>query len=272
MAGYHPSMVDVRVRDLTAHGVRLIPPTDPTFDGIGRPLIGERVADSVLRMKPMLVIVSNESEQTIASFSIVWTTRYEDGLADTTWTHASFPSAISGLDTIKPDEEAIRPGDRRIEGKGIVVHGYGRLDPYYDQFIEQFVPRRSHNLDRVREREIELNAVIFKDGTLAGPDDQSQLRDLFSTYASAHLGWLRGIRQALDAGQTVADAFGAVERFQRGLSDPRDFFHNYHDDPEHFWRVQTSGDVMSWRSRHTDADIPALVRNLNLEPLLVRAI
>jgi hypothetical protein len=54
-------------------------PTDPHFDKLARPLIGERVADIVLKLKPMLVIVANDSNHTIASLSIVWTLRYQNG-------------------------------------------------------------------------------------------------------------------------------------------------------------------------------------------------
>ena len=47
---------------------------------------------------------------------------------------------------------------------------------------------------------------IFKDGGLAGPDDGAQLQDLCSRYVNARQTWLRGIRKALDVGQTVASA------------------------------------------------------------------
>src|SRR5579859_7544606 len=133
--------MDLRITDLTVHGVRLIPPTDPSFDNLTRPLIGERAADPVLKLKPMLVIVSNESDQPIASLSLVWTVRYQDGRTNRHWTHASFPWAISGLEPRDPEDKGIRPGSQRIEAKGIVVHGYGHGDPYYDQFIEQFEQR-----------------------------------------------------------------------------------------------------------------------------------
>ncbi len=262
----------IRVTDLHAHGVRLISPTHPEFDAIARPLIGERVADRVLALKPMLVIVSNDSAHTIASLSIVWTTHYDDGHTHTSWTHASSPPAITGLDANDRTDYSIAPGTRRIEGNGIVVHGYGHNDPFYDQFIDQFDPRTRHELDGAREFHIELNAVIFIDGTAIGPDDQSQLRDLFSRYVSAQRTWLTGIRQALDAGDTVVEAFEAVERFQREVSESRGRMLSHREDPDHVWRIQTSGDVLRWRDRHKQSDIAALVKTLNLEPFVIRPI
>ena len=60
---------------------------------------------------------------------------------------------------------------------------------------------------------IDLNAVIFADGTLIGADDRSALTNLFSAYVQAKQDWYRGIIEALDAGQSVAESFAPVERF-----------------------------------------------------------
>ena len=74
-----------------------------------------------------------------------------------------------------------------------VAHTQSRA---YDQFIEQFDPRKRCGLDNAAELHIELYAVIFKDGGVAGPDDGAQLQDLFSRYVNAQQMWLRGIREA----------------------------------------------------------------------------
>ncbi len=42
-----------------------------------------------------------------------------------------------------------------------------------------------HALANAVDLHIELNAVIFEDGLLIGPDDHSRLTDLFSTYVQA---------------------------------------------------------------------------------------
>src|SRR2546423_11819948 len=82
----------IDVRGFEADGVKVIPPTAPEFDDLARPLIGERVADTVLQLKPMLVIVSNESPQTIVSYSKVW--RIADPQAPTPTTRR--PHRLSG--------------------------------------------------------------------------------------------------------------------------------------------------------------------------------
>ena len=51
----------IHVNGIDAHGVGLLSPERPEFDEIARPLLGERIADIGLRLKPMLVLVSNDS-------------------------------------------------------------------------------------------------------------------------------------------------------------------------------------------------------------------
>jgi hypothetical protein len=68
---FSPMNVPIRVGAFDEHGIRLIPPTDADFGGVARPLIG-RVADIGLQLKPMLVIVSNESLHTVVSYSKTW--------------------------------------------------------------------------------------------------------------------------------------------------------------------------------------------------------
>ena len=78
--------LSIRASGLNAYGLELLSPTRPEFDAIARPLIGERIADAALRLKPMLVIVSNENAQMVVSLSLVWHVVHRDGarvLADT---------------------------------------------------------------------------------------------------------------------------------------------------------------------------------------------
>lgn len=52
-------------------------------------------------------------------------------------------------------------------------HRWGYLDEYYDQFLGQFVDQKDALLVDAVDLHIELNAVIFADGTLVRPDDES---------------------------------------------------------------------------------------------------
>jgi hypothetical protein len=170
-----------------------------------------------------------------------------------------------------PVRQGLETGQRRIEANGLVIHGWGNLEKYYDQFLGQFVDEKDALLADAADLQIELNAVIFADGTLIGPDDQSALTDLFSAYVKAKQDWYHGIIEALDAGQSVNDAFGPVERFLADASARIRAGHEFATEPSDLWRQQAAGETRLWRRRYADADIPRLLKQaIRLDPFTIR--
>ena len=237
--------LSVRVDGLDAHGVELLSPMRPEFDEFARPLLGERIANVGLRLKPMLVIVSNENVRTVVSLSLVWRVTHRDGRTSQFWGHTSFPEVICG--DVDHDPAGLKTGQRRIEANGLVIHGWSQWDEYFDQFLGQFVDQKDTLLADAVDLHIELNAVIFADGTLIGADDQSALTDLFSTYVQAKQDWYRGIIEALDAGQSVAESFAPVERF---LADATNRIRAGNpflgEKPTDMWTHQAAADARRW--------------------------
>jgi hypothetical protein len=262
----------IRVDGLDAHGIELLSPTRPEFDEFARPLLGDRVADIGLKLKPMLVIVSNESIRTVVSLSLVWRVTHRDGRTTEFWGHTSFPEVICGDVVLNHYPAGLETGQRRIEANGLVIHRWGYLDEYYDQFLGQFVEEKDTLLRNATDLHIELNAVIFADGTLIGADDQARLAELFSTYVLAKQTWYRGIIEALDAGQSVAESFEPVERF---LADATNRFRAgkqlAHETPADVWMRQAGADARRWRRRHPDEAIHRLLKQeIRLDPFTIR--
>lgn len=140
----------------------LIPPTS-TFDELARPLIG-RADDLDLRLKPMLVIVSNQSPRTIVSLSTMWTVRHADGRTFTMKSHASFPEFVCGDVLVCGKSEAIPPGSHRIEAMWVVIHGYGDDEPYFNHILHRFVVEKNQLVADATKLLIELDAVISRTG------------------------------------------------------------------------------------------------------------
>jgi hypothetical protein len=263
--------LSIRIKGLDASGVELLSPTAPEFDELARPLLGERIADVGLTLKPMLVIVSNDSVQTVVSLSLVWRVTHRDGRTSRHWGHTSFPHVVCGDLLVSHEPAGLESGQRRIEANGLVIHRWGCLDEYYDQFLGQFIDQKDALLADAVELHIELNAVIFADGTLIGPDDQSALTDLFSTYVQAKQRWYRGIIEALDAGQTVAESFAPVERFLADSTNQPHAGQFTGEKPGDLWTHQAAAEARSWRRRYPDEDIPALLKQaIRLDPFIIR--
>ena len=213
----------------------------------------------------MLVIVSNENTRTVVSLSLIWQITHGDGTSRRHWGHTSFPEMICGDAVLRDQPTGLETGQRRIEADGLVINGWGVLDEYYDQYLGQFVEQKEALLRDAIDLTIELNAVIFADGTLVGPDDDSQLTDLFSAYLRAKQDWYRGIIEALDAGQSVADSFAPVERF---LADAASRIRaGIATSPGDLWIHQAAAEARGWRSRYADEAIPRVLKKaIRLEP------
>jgi hypothetical protein len=264
--------LSIRVSGLDTYGVELLSPTRPEFDEFARPLLGERIANVGLRLKPMLVIVSNENVRTVVSLSLVWGITHQDGRTSRFWQHTSFPEVICGDVVLSHHPAGLETGQRRIEANGLVIHGWGYLDEYYDQFLGQFVDQKDTLLADAVDLQIELDAVIFADGTLIGADDQSALTHLFSTYVQAKQAWYRGIIEAFDAGQSVAESFAPVERFLADATNRMHAGNQFVDEkPGDLWTHQAAADAKRWRRRYADGDIPPLLKQaIRLDPFTIR--
>jgi hypothetical protein len=260
--------LSVRVTGLDAHGVELFSPTRPEFDEFARPLLGERIANVGLRLKPMLAIVSNDNVQTIVSLSLIWRVIHRDGTTGRYWSHTSFPDVICG--DVSQDPPGLKTGQRRIEAYGLVIHGWSQWDESNDQVLGHFVEEKEALLADAVDLHIELNAVIFADGTLIGADDESALRDLVTAYVQAKQDWYRGIIEALDAGRSVADSFAPVERFLADSTNRLSAGH-FGEKPGNLWTHQAAAEARSWHRRHADKDIlPLLKQAIRLDPFIIR--
>lgn len=261
--------LSIRVRAFDEQGIRLIPPTRPDFDQLARPLIG-RVADIGLQLKPMLAIVSNESEHTVVSYSKTWTARYPDGRSSVIRSHTSFPEAVCGDVLVASDPDALVPGARRIETASLVIQGYAQSEPYYDQFLDQFIVEKDRMLAHAEELRIELDAVIFADGRLIGADQDGWLGNLFADCIAQKQSWYRQILALLDAGASVDDAYAPVRAFQdQRRARMRDPQPSAREDLQ-LWKTQAAADAQRWRRRFTDDELPSLLRSsIRLDPFVI---
>jgi len=107
---------------------------------------------------------------------------------------------------------------------------------------------------------LQLDAVIFEDGTLAGPDSNSTLCDLFTAYVSAKQARYGALLEALDDGRLLEDALWH--------SDQQLFMR---DDWNELWSQQALGEATAWCRHHAGEDLRALIRGtLRLEPFVIR--
>jgi len=259
----------LRIEGLDGGRVPLVSPEDPEFDAWARPLMGERISDIGLKLKPLLVIVWNQSPQTVVSLSLVWHITHQDLRTTRIWSHASFPEFVCGDRLISDTPDALPSGAQRIEAKGLVIHRWGYLDEYFDQFLGQFVDERNALLANAVDVHIRLEAVIFDDGTLVGPDEGSQLKQHFSLMVQAKQEWYQQVMERLKAGRSVAEAFEPVEQFSASVS--RRLQEGGAREEIDFQRVNAAAQANRWRRRYSDDQLPSLLSEwLRLDPFIIR--
>jgi hypothetical protein len=58
-----------------------------------------------------------------------------------------------------------------------------------------------------------MTGLVFDDGSLVGVDQDAWLSDLFGTYVAEKQAWYRTILTALDAGQSLDEAYAPLRAF-----------------------------------------------------------
>jgi hypothetical protein len=234
--------LSIHVTDFPADGIKLIPATDDGFDALARPLIG-RVADIGLQLEPLPFVVSNESEHTVVSFSKKWTVRYEGE----NWCDSAELSCAH-----------------------LVIQGYADSDPYYDQFLPQFVAETEQMVAHAIGLQIDLDAVIFADGRIIGRDSDGWLSGLFSEYVSAKQNWYRQILDRLDVGYSVDEAYAPIRAFQEENSPRNQPGRGFARDHALLWKTQAAAEATRLRQRLSDDEFPVrLKQSIRLEPFVI---
>jgi hypothetical protein len=267
----HQMTIPVTLSDLNGDGVRLTSPLNPDFDRIARPLIGRR-ADQLFGLKPLLVLIANDTRKTVAAASVVFRVAKPTG-GIVAWTNVGFPDVIVG-DIGSEKRLGVRPHESIVVAQEVAVEDFDGPEPeeWYRGVITEFVRQRGEQLKDARSVTIELDAVIFDDGTLIGPDEDGKLAALFSRKVSAYQQWLKTVVDGLTAGQSVEAAFSPILKFQdevrarqgslRGLTAD-----NRQAEVE---KTNAAADVVRWRRRVGDAELPRILAGLRLSRFDVR--
>jgi len=261
-----PAMtIPVTLSDLKGDGVRLVSPLDSDFDRFARPLIGRR-ADQLFGLKPLLVLIANDTQKTVAAASVIFRVAKSIG-GLVAWTNVAFPDVIVG-DIGSSKRLGVRPMQSAVVAQDVAVEDFDGPEPeeWYRSVIAEFVRQRDEHLKDAQSVTIELDAVIFDDGTLIGPDQDGKLATLFRQRVTAYQQWLRTIADGLAAGQSVEAAFSPVLKFQDEVRARRGSLRGFDSAgmQAEVEKTNAAADVVKWRRRVGDAELPRILAGLRL--------
>lgn len=205
--------------------ITIVPATASDFDSRVRTLF-PKGAGALLQLKPYLALISNQSSRTIVGCDIVFRAAFANGRNNVHYLQLKYPDAVFRLDdeTIFPRGREIYPGEERLVGSTFEVSSEEYAEDYRNWGQQQ-----NAELRNAAGLSIELDALIFEDGVLLGPDAPgfrgNRYTDHFRAYLRAKQELYRAAVEKLDAGQTVEDVFRA---FPTRLADqPRNPFGIY---------------------------------------------
>jgi len=246
-------------------GVRLIPSWAPDFDQRVRSFV-RHGADLALRCKPDLAILVNESPHAIVAYADLFL-----GLDGRHTVLHRYPEAAAGdgRTQVFPRKQGVRPGEQRL------VNRTFELDPEAEDnsWLENICGPGAGS-QMLPARTIRLDAVIFEDGTLVGPNE-SRIDEHFAAHVGAQQDGFRLIVERVIAGDTLEDALKVLRAWQpdmdsrRGPGGPRE---GDQESYRTFYRYLVAGEINWWRSfyRNDPQQTYALFKNaIRAEPFRI---
>jgi hypothetical protein len=256
------------VNGLDSAGVELISPHDPKFDSAVTRMLAKRTATVALALKPGLVVVSNHSTRAIVAFALLWKVTSQGGRTDTTAVEFKYPDALTAVPESNPIGSSSREGLSIVDGESRVISKDAELgsswdDDFYLNQLREYAEQQKQEFSMARQVEIELDAVIFSDGLLVGPN-HTNLDEAFMAYFESKQKLFRQIVSDLDAGRTVDQAFAPLKTL--AAEDPPS-----PKDPTRFYEIIAAQDINALRRRLGDSDVAETVRNsVRREPFAIR--
>jgi len=231
-------MFPVITEDFEQEGVCLTAAAHADFDDRVQAILGGYAAP-VLELKPLLAVVSNSNPRTVVAYTVSWTVTRRNQSTEVSHTQFKFPDAVAGTGgglAILQGRE-IRTGEQRVVGMGFEAWPVEYVESYRD-----FGRGAMEQLGGVLSLRVALDAVIFDDGTMLGPDE-SHLAEHFIAYVHAKQARYRDVVVALETGRVGDDVLAPVRKAAAAPFRPNPM------DPMAIYDRQSAAEVLGWHDR-----------------------
>jgi hypothetical protein len=227
--------VAVNVRDLPEHGVRLIPATDPSFNGLVAANLKNISPDSIESNKPFSVFIKNTGKRDIVAYVLKWELVEEDGSIRTHISSDGNPSLLMGVEptrnpaliefspVVKPAKVKFCSWISPVEDQGIGAMSGGTPAGSSDTgFLQRAVKGGNRNeirdylqtqLRQGRSITISLDGAFFDDGTFVGPNTTGYYEQIEAQIRAKH-DILQEMSNALKEGKKPDEVFKMLEPYR----------------------------------------------------------
>ena len=239
-------MEEVEVTGFESDGIDLISPLSSEFDSRADALSPPEMSDIAKDAKPYVVIVSNKTSRNIVAFTMALS-NFEGKAMPNPLFYSYPPAAVeqqifmapnavgsTGLDFGDRSEAGIPPGGQRLIGLGFSIPAMrpkfeaqpgvadwddDRMWNWVVSTTREFVARIKSQGRGITGIRIKLDAVIFDNGLLIGPDTNDQLSSHLEGAVKARQDLYRMFVDSLDRGALIDELFPEPEEAANDLSD-----------------------------------------------------
>ena len=181
----NPVSIKIHTKDLPSHGLRLIGPSDPSFDGRLRIEHPGEPNESLATIKPLSVFFENQAQRPVVAYLIQWCFTTKNGRNQYYRKAVLNPRALMEGENLTPElnqqSGRIEPGAAlllsllSVDGKGMMR---AEINPKEaDEFRRgkkldhtSLMQRFSKEVSQYTEITVMIDGAFFDDGTFVGPD------------------------------------------------------------------------------------------------------
>ena len=178
--------IQMHIKDLSNHGLKIIDASDPSFDGMLRAELKGKSNDAVEAMKPFSVFLKNTGNRAVVAYLVQWAYTRADGTNQYYKKAVINPEALvhskMGFEEARGREDVIEPNSSRLltllspSGSGMLRV---TLTPSEAEEVKNgtikfdratLLQRFSNEAEKYTAITVSIDGAFFADGTFVGPD------------------------------------------------------------------------------------------------------
>lgn len=210
-----PVGIRMHAKDLPNHGLIIIKPSDPEFDGLATNLIKGISEDDLDALKPFSVIIQNTGDKRLIAYALIWEGIDADGK------RVSYKKTYANSEPLTDGEEAlqalarthldktIKPGDMLLVSLLPVASQGGGSGMGMEK-------REQDARESYTDITASIDGAFFDDGSFVGPDS-TNFFNLLKAQVDAKLEVIDTLSESIKLKKTKAEIFRAIEA---NLNDP----------------------------------------------------
>ena len=178
--------IQMHIKDLSDHGLKLIDASDPSFDAMLRAELSGKSDDVVEAMKPFSVFLKNTGSRAVVAYLVQWVYTRTDGTNQYYRKAVMNPEALvqgkKRIEAAKGILESIEPSSSRLltllspDGSGMLqvtltpseAEGVKNGTIKFDRAT--LLQRFSNEVQEYAAITVSIDGAFFDDGTFVGPD------------------------------------------------------------------------------------------------------